>query len=546
MHRLPKPLLALGLLLGITLPVAAEAPTEEEQILQAAQVGTTDKELLDFFRRRTLTEAGRLRIEELVRHLGHELFAVREAASNELSAAGSSVNRYLERARQSTDLEVVRRAEECLKQIKDAGPGPEVPAAAVRLLALRRPAGALDALLNYLPFVESEALADDVRGALTTLVSGDAQPNPVLVAALTDPLPDRRAGAAVALCRAGDREPAAVRKLLGDPDATVRLHAALALAAVKEKEAVPVLIELLAQLPPGSAWLAEDVLLRLADGGGPTESLGSDAAGRRCRDAWLVWWRMHGPQADLSRVSAAPPFRGYTLVVLLDQGRIQELDADGKPRLQIDGLSFPLDAQWLPGDRVLVAEYNANRVTERDCRGAIRWQKPVEYPLVAQRLASGHTFIATRTLFLELDRDGKEVAGFPAPNHQAIMKALKLPNGDIACVTTAQKYYRLDATGRERASFDVALQTSGGRLDVLPNGNVLVPQMNSNLVLEIDPTGKVIWQAAVDQPVAAVRLANGDTLVTSLTQRRALELDRDGKPVWEFKADTRINRAWRR
>ena len=90
------------------------------------------------------------------------------------------------------------------------------------------------------------------------------------------------------------------------------------------------------------------------------------------------------------------------------------------------------------------------------------------------------------------------------------------------------------------------LRTSGGRLDVLSNGHVLIPEMNNNRVVEYDADGKVVWEAAAQQPIAAVRLPNGHTLVTSYSQHRAVELNRAGKEVWEYKTTTRVTRAFRR
>ncbi len=89
-------------------------------------------------------------------------------------------------------------------------------------------------------------------------------------------------------------------------------------------------------------------------------------------------------------------------------------------------------------------------------------------------------------------------------------------------------------------------QTYGGKIDVLANGHVIVPDMNGNRVVEYDDQGKNVWEAKAETPIAAVRLANGHTLVTSYDQHRAVELDRAGKEVWEFKSDTRVTRAFRR
>ena len=83
-------------------------------------------------------------------------------------------------------------------------------------------------------------------------------------------------------------------------------------------------------------------------------------------------------------------------------------------------------------------------------------------------------------------------------------------------------------------------------LDVLANGHVLLPQLWLNKVIEYDGDGRPVWEAAVPQPSAAVRLANGNTLVASQWPPKALEVDRGGKVVWEYGTNIRVHRAKRR
>src|SRR5206468_10415205 len=152
---------------------------------------------------------------------------------------------------------------------------------------------------------------------------------------------------------------------------------------------------------------------RLAEDKAPQESLGNDAASRKkYRDAWARWWETDGVKLASARLeeAAVGRQRGYTLVVLLDLGRILDLDAANKTRFELNGLDFPLDAQVLPGERVLVAEHEGGRVSERSRDNKIVWQHRIDNPLMAQRLANGNTFIATHTQLLEIDKDGKEVA----------------------------------------------------------------------------------------------------------------------------------------
>jgi hypothetical protein len=548
--------LLLGLAPCVLVPVLAVAVgpggggSADEKLLREHKIATDGPGLLDYFRKRTLGDAGLARINEMVRQLGDDEFEVRERASEGLVALGMAARAALRAALKDPDLEIRRRARECLDKI-DRGVeiALRVNAAAVRVLARLRPAGAAGVLLDYLPSAEDESIAEEARRALTTLAVRAGKVEPVLVAALKDRLAVKRAAAAVALCRArAAAHLPAIRKLLADPDPSVRFGVALALAEAREKEAVPVLIALLDRLGPRNYGRVEELLYRLArDKAVPLPARSGEKGRREQRRAWQAWWKEHGAGVERDRVGEVARTLGYTVVVLLDEGVVIELDGANRPRWQISGLEKPLDVQRLPGDRVLVAEFQANRVTERTSKGEVVWEKKVAGPLVAQRLANGNTFIATREALLEVDRAGKEVSVLTRPLGDFIMRARKLPNGDIALVTQlgTRRFYRVDSSGRELKSFGVEVATSGGRIDVTPAGHVLVPEGGNNRVVERDADGKVVRTLPVAEPIAAVYLPNGHLLVTSMSQKRAVELDRSGKEVWEYKRTTRVTRAVR-
>jgi hypothetical protein len=532
---------------GLAASLGATEEKADERMLREANIATDGLGLLKFFRQRTVDSSDEDRIHALIRQMGDDSFEVREQASAQLIAIGARARTLLRQAVNDPDIEIVRRAEECLRQIEH-GATSSVVAAAVRVLVQRKPAGAAAVLLTYLPFAEDESVAEEVRLALGSLAIPEGKPDPVLLAALTDRSPVKRMAAGVALCRARLLT-AEVRKLLQDPDLQVRLRVGLALAAARDKEAIPVLIALLGEASSQETYLVEELLYRLAGDKPPIEDLGSNpAARRRYREAWQKWWKEHGAAIDLAKLEEATRQLGYTLVLLLDQGRAIDLDAANRPRWQIEGLNFPLDIQMLPDERVLVAEHNGHRVTERNKKGEVLWEKQINEPLAAQRLDNGNTFIASKSQLVEVDKTGREVWSYTRPGGETIMKAQKLPNGDVGIITQQgiTRYVRLDKTGKEVRSFGVDVRTSGGRIEVLPNGHVIVPEMGNNRVVEHDGEGRVVWEATVEQPIAAVRLSNGHTMVTSMTANRAVELDRQGKVVWEYKHDTRVTRALRR
>jgi hypothetical protein len=520
---------------------------QDEQALQDAGVSSDGTALLNFFRQRTLSVGRQERIATLIRELGDQSYKTRERASAELVGFGAAALHALRDAQRSHDLEVSRRAEGCLRRIEEQETRIGLAAAAARLLALRKPPGAAQILVAYLPFAEDEAIADEVEAVLLTLARHDSASRKALTAALGDVNPTRRGVCAEVLCRlTSGSKLAPVRRLLKDEDHAVRLRVALALAAAKEKDAIPVIIDLLVVLPQTRAWQAEDFLLRLADENGPQLTWKADPAGRNlCRDAWARWWNENRDKIDLAHLERQKRWFGYTMIVLLDEGKIIELDITNHPRLKIEGLQLPLDAQMLPGDRVLVAEHKANRVTLRSHTGEILWEKHVDEPLMAQRLANGNTFIATEERLIEVDRDGKDVFTYSRPG-DGFRKAVKLPNGEIACVTSSNRFLRIDSSGREIQNFIVHVATKGGRIEVLPRGRILLAEMNLNRIVEYDASGRIVWTQLISHPVAAVRLGNGNTLITSMSDNRAVELDRQGKEVWEYRTNTKVTRAFRR
>src|SRR5439155_24686324 len=130
--------------------------------LKDAKLSTDGPALLDFFRKQTLKDADRDKIQALVRQLGDDSFDVREKASAGLVALGNGARPFLEKALGDPDLEVSRRAQDCLRLIIENGSGIAVPSAAARLLALRKPAGAAEVLLAYLASTTNDAVADEV------------------------------------------------------------------------------------------------------------------------------------------------------------------------------------------------------------------------------------------------------------------------------------------------------------------------------------------------------------------------------------------------
>jgi HEAT repeat protein len=488
------------------------------------------------FKKRTLTDLDRDKVLALIHQLGDDDFNNRERAQSELQNLSGAVLPLLRTAAvNDRDEEVKKRAAKCIETIDKDRQSAQLPVKA-RLIGFRKPAGASEVLLGFLPFADDEPTFEEIRGALAAIAVRDGKPDALLVKALDDKLPLRRGVAAEALASGGGAdERALARRLLKDPDTGVRLRVALALTAAREREAVAPLIDLLAELPPEKGWQAEAYLRTLAGDAAPNVYVAADAASRtKARDAWAEWWKKNEATADLGR-PAGPRMLGYTLVISSQMGRIYEVGPDGRERWTIRNLAYPRDARVISGDRVLVAEQNANRVTEYNQRGEVIWQKQVNgNPMNAQRLSNGNTVIVMGNGIVEMNREGKEVFRYDRNNFYDIVCGTRGPDGTYAFCNHSGQVFRLDATGKEIKSFNTAAGNPWS-IEILPNGRILMPLPNQGKVAEFDQDGRITWEAGgLNYPLSASRLPNGNTLVASQNSNKVVELNRGGRVVWEY------------
>jgi hypothetical protein len=515
-----------------------------EKTLQEAGVAADGPNLVKFFRQRTLSKAERKKLGGLVPLLGHESFQVRRKASKDLLAAGRAALPFLRPAVKDPDPEIAQSAKRLVMKL-ESGSDMALTVAAARVLAARKPADAVPALLAYLPMTDEETTEEAVFDALAALGVADGKVDPELTAALKDKDPLRRAAAAYVQGKAGLEPRKALAPLLADPDARVRFQAAAALVRAGDKAAVPPLVSLLGEPSPSLAGLAEDLLLRIAGERAPPTSPGTtDAERKKWRDKWADWWKANGAGVDLAKINFQDTLRGLTLVCDCDTGKgtggkLWEFGADGKERWEFTAVRTVVDVQLLPAGRLLVAEGSTSQVTERDRQGKVLWSHPTNgYATTVRRLPNGNTLFAGYGGIGEVTRDGKVVFTYRTAGG-SIYRVQRLRNGNLLFACNGQ-VVEIDRTGKQVRS--VAIPGGTGiwtHVELLPSGRYLVAQYSANKVIELDADGRVHWQVSVTTPSSASRLPNGHVLVSSMDGRRLVEFNREGKEVWQMKAQGR-------
>jgi HEAT repeat protein len=553
MRRLGLGLVAAVLLVG-GLRAASEEEAADAKLLKDNGVTPDGPGLLDFFKRRSLSEDDQKKLEACVRQLGADDFNDREAAARKLVDADRLAIRFLQGALTDPDPEIVRRARECLEQIKQ-GPGPMLPAAAVRSLARTHPDGSVAALVRFLPFNDDEQVEDETLAALTALGIREGKLDPVLREALGDKHLLRRGAAGYVGGRV--KEPAvrdAVLKLLDDPEPMVRFRTAQGLIAGGERKAVPALVGLLATAPQALTWQVEAILLQLAGENGPTTSAGKGTEEERkaWQKAWGDWWQDKGEKVDLAKALERKPFLGLVVVAEMHGAKVWECGKDGNIRWQLDGLSMPRVA-WVVGNgRVLVGEVTGKGVTERDLKGNVLWSHPFNDVAYLERLPNGNTFIGNHQRAVEVTPAGKEVWTYQSENGFFIHSMNRKPNGHLVCLSMDGRLREVDRSGKEIFTVLVGrerqLGAGGGNwcgVQGLPGDRYLCVEL-SGTVVEVDRKGEKHWSCNVPGASYAWRMPTGNTLVCSFNGQRVVEVNREGTIIWEKKVGSSPWRAYAR
>jgi HEAT repeat protein len=505
--------------------------------------------LLEEIRKRTLSEGDLDRTQKLIERLGDDVFEERQKAENELKKIGAKILPLLRQARTNPDLEIRNRAAKCVEAI-EMDKAPPLSVTTPRLVALRKPKGAVETILAYMPFVDDETMQDEMQQALNAVAYTGEKVHPALLKATDDKAAARRMAAGVAICAGPLTEyMPRIRKLLADKDPLVRGSVALALAGAKEPEAVPVLIKAVEEGPTEVTEKADDYLVRLARDTAPKD-LPDEGKARAA--AWSKWWdanKVRVVMLDRNAPTGRIPYIGHTILVKAGNNEVEELDKANKSAWKITGLLNPWDAQVLPGNRVLIAEYNGNRVTERDVKtGAVKWEKTglPSNPMQAERLKNGRTFIVCRNVLMEVDKGGKETFKMNRPGYD-VYSARRLPSGNIVLVTTNRQIIHFDKSGtKEIKNFSVP-EIHYFQNEILDNGNVLIPLGWRNQVAEYDKDGKKLADLTTTQPTHAIRLPTGGTLVLSQNWPNPVtEFDKKGKQVSSYNTNAYCFRVRRR
>jgi HEAT repeat protein len=566
----------------------AETPTTafdpDEAYLRRVGFGTDDAALVAMLKRQAGEKPEATVLTRLAQQLGDDDFETRRSAVSQLVALGKVALPVLRERLNDQDVEVARLAKECVERIEKLPSSNHLNiAAAVRLLHKRRSSGAVEALLDCLPYTNDSLVEEEIYYALAALGMRDGKACPQLVAALSDAMPARRAVATCILGRAGSAEQKeVVRKRLGDTDPLVRLRAAQGLLAGADKVGLPTLVELLTEPSVEITWQAEELLRYAAGDAAPRQTTivaPVDKTLGTCQSAWRQWLRERGAAVDLERVGKTPRRPGLVLAFAIEK-TLEKRDETGpaqegyRTRLLLYGCDsklrtiaeFPGIATQVgmrsTGNLVVIRQMNREKqqVTEVNRTGVVCWAWDIPSEWRGGHfnlLPSGGIVLFSLRQHLEFDADGHPTRKtWESTDHSVIGSRMFAGSDEIACASFpgASHKFGLDNVVGSIQVFD---RFSGKEARCIPIRGIkeqwvhlpelgsvdggdfmvrfLVPDGSGRRVealnVEINGSGQEVWRAR-SQFLALARLRNGNMIGQKLGGGVG-ELDRDGRVVWE-------------
>jgi hypothetical protein len=172
------------------------------EILRAAKIQTDDAKVMEYLGKLMPAAGDGSRIKDLINQLGDDSFEARVKATKELIGIGAAAVPLLRAAAESSDPEVKKRAEQCLKEIGSI-PDDKSIAAALRLVGWRKPKGAAELLLDWAARSGDDVIGREARSSLAAVAVINGKPDGAVTKALEDKDLARRSAAAAALGKDG-------------------------------------------------------------------------------------------------------------------------------------------------------------------------------------------------------------------------------------------------------------------------------------------------------------------------------------------------------
>jgi PQQ-like domain len=247
-------------------------------------------------------------------------------------------------------------------------------------------------------------------------------------------------------------------------------------------------------------------------------------------------WRINGIN-NPTDVKVLPT--GKIWVVESNMNQVTERNLEGTVLSRRNAFQQPLNIDFLPDGGMVVICRNQILEWDKDGKQVWAYQRPNYDIMTGRRLPNGETIFVTNA--------------YQNPGAQPIQNVFRIDSKGKDVVDPKPK----DGEAKKPLTFGYVFQYQN--MDVVGEDKVLVCERENKIngqfqdrVAEYDlKTGKMTWKHDCPQnssPTSAQRLVNGNTLICLMNTNQLIEVDPSGEVVWDYqsKDGLKVGRAYRR
>lgn len=532
----------------------------DDMILKKAGISLAPNEIQKWLRTRIPNLSTESNAAKWVLELGNENFEIREQASKELLKLNNLAIFELKKALKSNDVEVVKRASDCLEKISP-NESTALKCAVIRLLGKSDPRLVFEyfskiAETPELDLMTSEAILDAFNSSIKT--------NTSLVKLLEDFPGPKNPNARIIIARTlakGNPKGPAFKKLAENDAPIIRANAALALLQEKDKNAVGLLISLLSELKTNQMAPIACMLNELIeDKNSEMEIKKKNPSSIAIKNSLQEAWNKKNNHLELSRYSPVQLMPRRILVSLAEvnlSGKICSLNPDGSISEIFRCPSYASHAHAINHSLILLIEKSRGQLVVNNAGETLERNSPLISVLAINIDETGKRQILNRQNLTVMDHTNKVLQNIEFKND--CLTGTRLTNGDYAVIFKDNSLVILNGKdlNKVKATFSLGPKESartilGHQIEVTKSGSLLVPEQSGKIIKEYDQTGKLL--KTINSNINTVGSTiygqtfiintNGNYLMGTSRGQTIIELNSDGMEIRNWDLNSKLYRIF--
>ena len=532
----------------------------DDIIINKSGISTKPKDIQNWLQSRIPNVTNGIKASKWVIDLGNESFEVREQASRELLKLNNLAIFELKKATKSKDIEVAKRASDCLEQISPHE-SIALKTAIIRLLGKSNPELVFEYFIKIADTPELDLLTSE---ALLDAFSITIKSNPTLLQKLEDFSLTKDIKSRILIARVlaiGNPNGIAFRKLSTDDQAIVKANALLALLQEKDKKAIGLLITLLPELKTNQLMPIAGLLNELIQDHASEKELAKEKPSAvELQKLFASAWNGKNASTNLNTYTFNQLQPKRILASLAEpnlSGKICSLNPDGSVSELFRTNSYADLACAINHTLFFLMERSRGHVIINNIGEIYERSDPLISTFGLDTDGLGTKFILNRKNLLVLDYTNKIIESIEVNND--CLAGTRLINGDYAIVFKDKSLIILDGKNLKKEKTKISLGVIeptrtilGYQIQGTRSGSILIPEFGGKAINEYDQTGKLLktikfsinaGNSTIYGPTLTMN-TNGNFLIGTRLGQTVTELNMEGKEIRNWALDSKLHRIF--